>query len=96
MKKIQIKKDNLIFSRFEFKYIVKKGISKAIQNEVSNFMEQDTFAGIQNKYLVRSLYFDNNIFTNFHEKIDGLKKIDTNLGLELIPIKKMKKLQFFW
>ena len=46
---------------------------KAIQNEVSNFMEQDTFAGIQNKYLVRSLYFDNNIFTNFHEKIDGLK-----------------------
>ena len=43
MKKIQIKKDNLIFSRFEFKYIVKKGISKAIQNEVSNFMEQDTF-----------------------------------------------------
>ena len=73
MKKIQIKKDNLIFSRFEFKYIVKKGISKAIQNEVSNFMEQDTFAGIQNKYLVRSLYFDNNIFTNFHEKIDGLK-----------------------
>ena len=73
MKKIQIKKDNLIFSRFEFKYIVKKGISKAIQNEVSHFMEQDTFAGIQNKYLVRSLYFDNNVFTNFHEKIDGLK-----------------------
>ena len=25
------------------------------------------------KYLVRSLYFDNNIFTNFKEKIDGIK-----------------------
>ena len=27
----------------------------------------------KNKYLVRSLYFDNNIFTNFKEKIDGIK-----------------------
>ena len=27
----------------------------------------------KDKYLVRSLYFDNNIFTNFKEKIDGIK-----------------------
>ena len=74
MKKIQIKRDNSVFSRFEFKYIVKKNTSKAIQKEVSHFMEQDTFAGIQNKYLVRSLYFDNDIFSNFHDKIDGVKK----------------------
>ena len=37
MKKIQIKKDNEIFSRFEFKYIIKRSVSEAIQNEVKNF-----------------------------------------------------------
>jgi len=73
MKKLQIKKDNTIFSRFEFKYIVNKSISLAIQNEVKHFMEQDTFTGVKNKYLVRSLYFDNNIFSSFNEKIDGIK-----------------------
>jgi hypothetical protein len=74
MKKIQIKKDNEIFSRFEFKYIIKKDISQAIQNEAKNFMIQDSFAGKKNKYLVRSLYFDNDLFSNFNEKIDGIKK----------------------
>ena len=73
MKKFQTKKDNEIFSRFEFKYIIKKNISEAIQNEVKNFTKTDNFANKKNKYLVRSLYFDNNLFTHFHEKIDGIK-----------------------
>ena len=73
MKKIQIKRDNEIFSRFEFKYIIKKNISEAIQNEVKNFTIQDSFADKKNKYLVRSLYFDNNLFLNFNDKIDGIK-----------------------
>ena len=74
MKKIQIKKDNEIFSRFEFKYIIKKNISESIQSEVKNFMKQDSFADKKSNYLVRSLYFDNNLFSNFNEKIDGIKK----------------------
>ena len=37
MKKIQTKKDNEIFSRFEFKYIINEKVSEAIQNEVKNF-----------------------------------------------------------
>ena len=73
MKKIQIKKDNEIFSRFEFKYIIKRSVSEAIQNEVKNFTKIDGYANNKGKYLVRSLYFDNNIFTNFREKIDGIK-----------------------
>ena len=73
MKNIQIKKNDEVFSRFEFKYIIKKGISKLIQNEVKNFMTQDSFANNNNNYLVRSLYFDNNLFSNFNEKIDGIK-----------------------
>ena len=73
MKKIQIKKDNEIFSRFEFKYIIKKNISKAIQKEVKNFTKEDIFVDKKNTYFVRSLYFDNDLFTNFNEKIDGIK-----------------------
>ena len=74
MKKIQIKKNDEVFSRFEFKYIIKKSISKLIQKEVKNFMMQDSFANNNNNsYLVRSLYFDNNLFTSFNEKIDGIK-----------------------
>ena len=73
MKKQQIKKDNQIFSRFEFKYIVKKNISKLIQKEVQNFTENDPFSNNEDKYFVRSLYFDNDVFNNFNEKIDGIK-----------------------
>ena len=73
MKKFQLKKDNQIFSRFEFKYIINKNLSKVIQQEVKNFTTNDDFSKKKDKYLVRSLYFDNNIFTNFKEKIDGIK-----------------------
>ena len=73
MKKFQLKKDNQIFSRFEFKYIINKNLSKVIQQEVKNFTINDDFSKKKDKYLVRSLYFDNNIFTNFKEKIDGIK-----------------------
>ncbi len=73
MKKLQIKKDNQIFSRFEFKYIIKKDISKMIQEEVKNFTMNDEYNKKSEKYFVRSLYFDNKIFANFNEKIDGIK-----------------------
>ena len=74
MKKIQTKKDNEIFSRFEFKYIINRSVSEAIQNEVKNFTKIDGYANNKDKYLVRSLYFDNNLFSNFHDKVDGVKK----------------------
>ena len=73
MKKIQSKKDNEIFSRFEFKYIIKKEISNSIKNELKNFTKKDTLTNNKSEYLVRSLYFDNKMFSNFKEKIDGIK-----------------------
>ena len=73
MKKFQLKKDNQVFSRFEFKYIVNKKLSKIIQQEVKTFTINDYFTKKNDKYLVRSLYFDNNLFSNFKEKIDGIK-----------------------
>ena len=43
LNKLQIKKDNHIFSRFEIKYILNKKNSKSIQNEIKNFMTYDGY-----------------------------------------------------
>jgi len=76
MKKIQIKKDNQVFSRFEMKYVLSKNISLSIQNEIKKFMKYDGYIdknSLKNKYYVRSIYFDNDRYSNFNEKVDGLK-----------------------
>ena len=54
MKKFQLKKDNQIFSRFEFKYIINKNLSKVIQQEVKNFTTSDDFTKNKDNNLVRS------------------------------------------
>ena len=66
---------NNTFLRYEFKYFVSDKISNEIFNQSINFMNIDNFALInkENKYLVRSLYFDNEHFVNFFEKVDGIK-----------------------
>ena len=63
------------FSRYEFKYILKKSLSDRIEDEVKNFMKHDGFVHkeLDNRYFVRSLYFDNKFFSNFYEKVDGMK-----------------------
>ena len=73
-----IKKENnykKTFSRYEFKYILSKSLSDRIENEVKNFMKHDGFIHkeLDNRYFVRSLYFDNKFFSNFYEKVDGIK-----------------------
>jgi hypothetical protein len=75
MKKFQIKKDNQIFSRFEIKYVLKKEKSSIIQNEIKNFMISDKYLkeDYTKRYYVRSLYFDNDCFSHFNEKADGIK-----------------------
>ena len=63
------------FSRFEMKYIIRKSISERIQKEIRNFMVYDGYANKEFKknYFVRSLYFENNNYSNFNEKVDGVK-----------------------
>ena len=74
-KNFQNKREGSYFSRFEIKYILNKELSENIQKKITDFMVYDGFAGksIDKKYFVRSLYFDNNSYHNFHQKIDGLK-----------------------
>ncbi len=63
------------FARYEFKYILTKEISDAIEREVRHFMQYDGYAlkDNDNSYHVRSQYYDNNLSTHFFEKVDGMR-----------------------
>ena len=68
-------KENQTLYRYEFKYILNKKISDQIEKEARNFMIYDGHVKkeLNNKYFVRSLYFENNFASNFYEKVDGMK-----------------------
>ena len=61
------------FERYEFKYILNANLRKKIQSDVSKFMRVDEFASENKKYFVRSLYFDDDVSTEYYNKIDGMK-----------------------
>jgi hypothetical protein len=69
MKKIQS------FSRYEFKFLLDKKKTELIEKESSHFMKFDDNVNkkLDNRYFVRSLYFDNINSSNFYEKVDGMK-----------------------
>ena len=62
------------FSRFEMKYIIRKSISESIQKEIRNFMIYDGYANkeLKKNYFVRSLYFENNNYSNLMKKLTVL------------------------
>lgn len=62
------------FLRYEFKYILHKDLREMIEKELSHFMQLDPFVEKfkEKKYLVRSLYFDDPVFSFYYEKTDGL------------------------
>lgn len=64
----------LHFSRFEFKYVLSRELRDAVEAELSHFVELDPFVEAQEgqRYLVRSLYWDDPWLTAFHDKRDGL------------------------
>jgi hypothetical protein len=67
-------KNNLHFSRFEFKYILPLNLRKRIEAELSYFLQLDPYVIDipSKKYMVRSLYFDDPSFQAYHDKIDGM------------------------
>lgn len=64
----------LHFSRFEFKYVLPRGLRDAVEAELSHFVELDPFVEAQEgqRYLVRSLYWDDPWLTAFRDKRDGV------------------------
>ena len=63
------------FFRYEFKYFISDKLSNNILKESMNFMKIDKYAekNINEGYFVRSLYFENQDYDNFFEKVDGIK-----------------------
>ena len=80
--------ENIIFSRYEFKYIVDNVIANKIQEKLQSYIRLDNFAKEQKSqsYKVVSLYFDDNRYTAYHDKIDGLHTRQ-NLGSGVIQKK---------
>jgi len=60
-------------SRFELKYRIPYSEYFKIKNAIAKYMKEDKFTAISenNKYLVRSIYFDNYKLKNYYEKIQG-------------------------
>lgn len=63
------------FSRYEFKYVLNSQTRKHIEDEISHFMRYDghVHPELKNRYFVRSLYFDNDLYSHYHEKTDGIR-----------------------
>ena len=62
------------FLRYEFKYILNDALKDAVESKLRHFMQLDPFVErfADKKYLVRSLYFDDPVYTFYYEKTDGL------------------------
>lgn len=63
----------LDFLRFEFKYILREDVRDRIEKDLSHFMTPDPFvASLANhNYIVRSLYYDDPVFSSYYQKTDG-------------------------
>jgi hypothetical protein len=64
----------LHFERFEFKYILSAQKRRELEADLLYFLDYDPFVSNikTHKYHVRSLYFDDAIYSAFHDKEDGL------------------------
>lgn len=63
------------FARYEFKYILNWERTRVLDGEVSQFMTYDGHIcpKLGNRYIVRSLYFDDLHASSYYDKTDGLK-----------------------
>lgn len=63
------------FRRYEFKFVLNRLDYARVQSDVAKFMTNDLFAKNSENlsYDVLSLYFDTQTYSNYFEKIDGVK-----------------------
>jgi hypothetical protein len=64
----------LEFTRYEFKYVLSPTLRREVEAELAQFVHLDPFVSAQEaqRYVVRSLYWDDTVHTAYHEKIDGM------------------------
>jgi ribosomal protein L12E/L44/L45/RPP1/RPP2 len=63
----------LDFLRFEFKYILPQEVRARIEDQIVHFMALDPFVAgqEQQRYVVRSLYYDDPALSSYYQKIEG-------------------------
>lgn len=61
----------LLFNRLEVKYWVDRTTRTALTRDLLAFMRPDAYAGQEDGYLVRSLYYDTSDYMAYHEKLSG-------------------------
>lgn len=63
----------LRFARFEFKYILPQVKRDAVEEELQYFLQYDPFVvdRADHQYVVRSLYYDDPLYSAFADKVDG-------------------------
>jgi len=73
-KTAQAQRPLLHFARFEFKYILPAQKRQEVEGDMRFFLEYDPFVADRpdHRYFVRSLYYDDPVYSAFHNKIDGL------------------------
>lgn len=64
----------LHFSRFEFKYVLPLALREEVESELGFFLQLDPYVLTKphKKYMVRSLYFDDDAHTNYYDKAEGI------------------------
>lgn len=60
--------------RYELKYFISIRDYAVLKGKLSQIMVSDPFAGPDNRYLVRSLYFDDIHDSALHDKLDGVER----------------------
>ena len=69
-----VEKSPLHFARLEFKYLLPAEKRRRVENDLRYFLDCDPFVTDKpdQKYTVRSLYYDDPRYGAFHDKIDGM------------------------
>ena len=67
-----MKKTNLHFRRFEFKYQMPRAIADRIIPQMMSYMDWDPYIGEDEFYEVNTLYMDSPALRCYHEKLEGL------------------------
>ncbi len=60
--------------RHEYKYVISNRSAALLRHQMDALLARDRHAGADGRYHVRSIYFDDDSLTSFHEKLNGVKE----------------------
>lgn len=58
--------------RHEYKFLISQNAATLLKMRLPHVMQRDPHAGVNGRYTIRSLYFDDPNYTAFRDKVDGV------------------------